>query len=244
MNTKLKCLLLDDELTALSYTKLLCEEIPGVEVVKAFNDPLKFINTMHELDFNTCILDIQMPGLTGLEVAGHLKDKLVIFTTAYKEFAADAFDLNAVDYIRKPLQKERFGTAISRAFLALENKLLPVPAQVLWSTDQGKTMINTDDIFYISSSEIDSRDKIVFVRDGRRFTVKNTNFGQIMATLPQQKFCRINKKEIIALDTVQNFSANQITSSVEGRVFSLSDIYRELFLAAFVPVKKRPSAKH
>ena len=73
-------MLLDDELPALSYIKVLCEELPDVEVVKAFNDPKKFLEAIPTLDFNVCILDIQMPGFTGLEVAQHLKDKLNIFT--------------------------------------------------------------------------------------------------------------------------------------------------------------------
>jgi DNA-binding LytR/AlgR family response regulator len=243
LNTKLKCLLLDDELTALRYTKMLCEEIAGVEVVKAFNDPLKFISSISELDFNTCILDIHMPGLTGLEVAGHLKDKLVIFTTAYKEFAADAFDLNAVDYIRKPLQKERFREAVLKAFAALEAKSTAVPATVLWATDQGKTLITIKNIFYISASEIDSRDKIVFAKDGRRFTVKNINFNQVMLGLPPGKFCRINKKEIIALDTVQTFTASQITASLQNRVFFLSETCRAMFQAAFDTENKKPAKR-
>ena len=124
MTTKLKCLLLDDELPALSYIKLLCEELPDVEVVKAFNDPEKFLESISTLDFNVCILDIQMPKHSGLEVAQHLKDKLIIFTTAYKEFAAEAFDLNAVDYIRKPLQKDRFEKAILKAKEILKNKII------------------------------------------------------------------------------------------------------------------------
>jgi len=108
LTTKLKCLLLDDELPALSYLKLLCEELPDVEVVKVFNDGSKFLEAIKTLDFNVCILDIQMPQYTGLEIAQHLHNKHIIFTTAYKEFAAEAFDLNAIDYLRKPLQKERF----------------------------------------------------------------------------------------------------------------------------------------
>lgn len=234
MNTKLKCLLLDDELPALSYIKALCEQLPDVEVVKAFDDPTKFLEAIPRLDFNTCILDIQMPGLTGLEVAGHLKGKLIIFTTAYKEFAAEAFDLNAVDYIRKPLQKERFELAVSKAKQALKMQASPEKMQVLWNTDKGKTLIAFNDILYITSSETDSRDKILYLENGERTTIKNTGFGQILSSLPPKRFCRINKKDIIALKTVRHFTADEVKTTISLKNnqllnLPLSEVYREEF---------------
>ena len=97
MNTKLKCLLLDDELPGLSYLKLLCEQIPQLEVVRAFNDPEIFMKEFPGLEFDLCILDIEMPGTNGIQLAALLKNKPVIFTTAYKDYASDAFDLDAID---------------------------------------------------------------------------------------------------------------------------------------------------
>ena len=122
MNTKLKCLLLDDELPGLTYLRMLCEQIPELEVVKAFNDPLKLLRASADLEFDLCITDIEMPGLSGLELAQLLKGKQVIFITAYKEFAAEAFDLDAVDYIRKPIQKERLEKAIFKAARLIEKE--------------------------------------------------------------------------------------------------------------------------
>jgi len=234
LTTKLKCLLLDDELPALSYIKVLCEELPDVEVVKAFNDPEKFLEAIPGLDFNVCILDIQMPGFTGLEVAQHLKDKLIIFTTAYKEFAAEAFDLNAVDYIRKPLQKERFEKAILKAKEILKNKISSEKTQALWNTDKGKTLINFNDILYIKASETDSRDKLVCLVNEKKTTLKNVSFEQILSILPSKLFCRINKKEIIALKTVVNFTADEITTSIFFKHESplklqLSEVFRDDF---------------
>lgn len=234
MNTKLKCLLLDDELPALSYIKVLCEEIPDVEVVKAFNDSSKFLEAIKTLDFNLCILDIQMPNYTGLEIAQQLKNKLIIFTTAYKEFAADAFDLNAVDYIRKPLQKERFEKAISKAKSILQNQSEPQLKQALWNTDKGKTLLLFDDILYIVASETDSRDKVVYLENGDKTTIKNTSFEQILSTLPTPKFCRINKKEIIALKAVVHFTSDEIKTNIRLKngslvISTLSEVFRDDF---------------
>lgn len=234
MTTKLKCLLLDDELPALSYIKVLCEELPDVEVVKAFNDSTNFLEAIKYLDFNLCILDIQMPGFTGLEVAQHLKDKLIIFTTAYKEFAAEAFDLNAVDYIRKPLQKDRFEKAISKAKTILQNQSKTEAKQALWNTDKGKTFLVFNDILYIISSETDSRDKVVYLENGDKTTIKNTSFEQILSVLPSNKFCRVNKKEIIALKTVVHYTSDEIKTNLRlknGHTLNtaLSEVYRDEF---------------
>ena len=234
MTTKLKCLLLDDELPALSYIKALCEGLPDVEVVRAFNEPKKFLEAIPSLDFNVCILDIQMPDFNGLEVSQHLKDKLIIFTTAYKEFAAEAFDLNAVDYIRKPLQKERFEKAISKAKEILKNKISTEKTQALWNTDKGKTLINFNDILYIKASETDSRDKLVYLVNDKKTTFKNVSFEQISSILPSKQFCRINKKEIIALKTVVNFTADEITTSLSLKdktplKLQLSEVFKDDF---------------
>ena len=234
MTTKLKCLLLDDELPALSYIKVLCEELPDVEVVKAFNDSSKFLEAIPDLDFNLCILDIQMPGYTGLEVAHHLKDKLIIFTTAYKEFAAEAFDLNAVDYIRKPLQKDRFEKAILKAKTILQNQTKTEIKQIIWNTDKGKTPLIFSNILYIVASKTDSRDKIVYLENGDKTTIKNTSFEQILSVLPSDKFCRVNKKEIVSLKIVMHFTSDEIKTNMHLKngdilTISLSEVYRNEF---------------
>lgn len=107
MKTTIKCILLDDELLGLRYLKMLCEQIPEIEVVKSFDNPEKLLKEAADLDFDLCILDIEMPGINGLSVANLLNDKPVIFTTAYKDFAVEAFELDAIDYITKPVKKER-----------------------------------------------------------------------------------------------------------------------------------------
>src|SRR5699024_534337 len=100
---------------------MLCEQIPEVEVVKAFNHPRKLLQESPTLDFDLCILDNELPDLNGLQVANLLNGKPVIFATAYEEHAADAFDLNAIDYIRKPLKLDRLQQAIEKAVQLLKN---------------------------------------------------------------------------------------------------------------------------
>jgi DNA-binding LytR/AlgR family response regulator len=209
----IKCVILDDELLAISYLKLLCEQIDNVEVVKAFNDPKIFLREIDNIDCNVCVLDIEMPGMNGLQVAELISgSKKIIFTTAYKEYAAEAFDLNVVDYVRKPIKKERLTQAFEKAA-----ELLQTPQKkdiIEWNTNIGKTIIFTDQIAYIKTSEIDSRDKDIILNDGTNIVLKNLNFKNLLEMLPSKDFAQVNKKEIIALSSIKVFSTNEIITTI------------------------------
>lgn len=211
---------------------MLCEQIPNVEVVKAFNDSEKFVAALPELNYNLCILDIEMPKLSGIEVAKLIKDTPVIFTTAYKEYAAEAFDLSAIDYIRKPIQKDRFEQAISKAAKSIGTSEKKQYAQ--FNTDKGKAVLLFDEIMYITSSDTDKRDKVVYLEDEKRLTLKNISYEQLLSVLPADKFCRINKKDVIALKAVQFYSHEEIstklfTKTKEAIKLPLNDTYRAEF---------------
>lgn len=209
----IKCVILDDELLAISYLKLLCEQIENVEVVKAFNDPNLFLNEIENIDCNVCILDIEMPGMNGLQVAEHIPDsKKIIFTTAYKEYAAEAFDLNVVDYVRKPIKRERLAQAFEKAGKLVQNT--HKKDFIEWNTNIGKTIIFTNQIAYIRTSEIDSRDKDITLRDGTTIVLKNLNFKNLLEMLPAKDFAQANKKEIIALSFIKAFSNNEIITAI------------------------------
>jgi DNA-binding LytR/AlgR family response regulator len=233
LNTKIKCLLLDDELPGLTYLKMLCEQIPELEIIKSFNDPQKLLDEVPKLDFDLCISDIEMPGIDGLTLANLLKDKLVIFTTAYKDYAAEAFDIDAVDYITKPVTKERLEKAVAKA-LERFNKLELSKKFIQLNTDKGKSLLYFDQIQYIKTALADSRDKEVLLSDGSLLILKNINFDSLLSQLPKADFCRVNKKEIIAISAVQFFNHNEITLSLHEKngkpiVLVLSETYRHDF---------------
>lgn len=234
MNTKLKCILLDDELPGLTYLKMLCEQLPELEIVKAFNSPEKLLQELAALDFDLCITDIEMPGIDGLTLGGMLQNKLVIFTTAYKHYAADAFDVDAVDYLIKPVTKERLQKAISKAVVQYK-KTETSKNFIQVTTDKGKAILYFNQIVYIKSADNDSRDKEVITENGSLLVLKNINFESLLKQLPKDNFCRINKKEILALEAVQFFNHSEIVLKnklKDGKFISLvlSDTYRSNFL--------------
>ena len=235
MNTKLKCLLLDDELPGLTYLKMLCEQLPELEVVKAFNDPEKLLAEAPFLDFDLCISDIEMPGIDGLSLARLLKEKLVIFTTAYKEYAVDAFDIDAIDYITKPVKKERLQRAVLKALERFSKKAVP-SRFISLNTDKGKTLLYFNQVVVIKTAANESRDKEVLLKDGTSVLLKNISFDTLLNELPESDFYRVNKKEIIAIKAVKFFTHNEITLSQNDQndkpiTVILTEKYRPGFLA-------------
>ena len=231
MNTKLRCLLLDDELPGLTYLRMLCEQIPDVEVVRAFNDPVKFVEESKKTEFDFCILDIEMPGLSGLEVAQLLKGKPVIFTSAYKEYAAEAFDIDAIDYVRKPIEKSRLEKAIQKVSLHL-NEPANKKQFVQLNTNKGKALLTFKQLVQITNSSSDKRDKLAILESGEELVLKNISFEQMLSLLPSQDFCRINKKDIIAIKAVKFYSHNEVTITQAGNeiTLALGDNFKKEFL--------------
>lgn len=213
---------------------MLCEQIPELEVVKAFDNPEKLLSEIKNLDFDLVITDIEMPGMDGLSVANLLKDKMVIFTTAYKEYAVDAFDIEAVDYITKPVKKERLQKAVVKALEKINKKASNKKFTQL-NTDKGKALLFFDQIIHIQPSESDSRDKEVLMKDGNTILLKNITFAKLLSQLPKADFCRINKKDIVAMNAVKFFAHDEITTTIldkngKNLILFLSDIYRSDFL--------------
>lgn len=218
----------------LTYLKMICGQIPELEVVKAFDNPEKLLAEIPKLDFDLVISDIEMPGIDGLSLANLLQQKLIIFTTAYKDYAAEAFNIDAVDYITKPVTKERLQKAVAKA-LERFDKPEQIKKFLYLNTDKGKSLLYFHQIVFIRTGVTDSRDKEVLLTDGNSLVLKNINFDSLLVQLPNIDFCRINKKEIIAMAAVQFFNHNEITLNYQDRngkftALVLSETYRSDFL--------------
>lgn len=227
-------MLLDDELPGLKYLKMLCDQIAELEVVKAFDNAEVFLKELPGLEYDICFLDIEMPGINGLSIANLLNNKPVIFITAYKEYAAEAFDLDAVDYIRKPVTKERLQAGVNKALQRI-NKTGAAKNFIQLNTDKGKTLLFFDQLVYITTSETDSRDKIAWLSGNRYLVLKNISFEKLTQQLPENDFCQVNKKELIAINSVQFFSFDEITTNLilpSGKTLKLAlgDPFRDEFL--------------
>jgi two-component system LytT family response regulator len=128
----LKCVVIDDEPLGLELIKGYVAKFPGLELVQSFEDALSAAELLRRLQVDILFIDIQMPHITGLELVRTLETTpAVIFITAYKKFAMDGFELDAVDYLLKPIAYERFSKAVNKAIAySLASELATVAGSV------------------------------------------------------------------------------------------------------------------
>ncbi|MHC5202599.1 LytR/AlgR family response regulator transcription factor [Myroides sp. LJL119] len=234
MISKVKCVLLDDELLGLKYLQMLSDQIPQVQIVAVFNNPMEFLQAQMNLDYQVLICDINMPGITGMEIAELVPDKAIIFCTAYKQYAVQAFEINAIDYLVKPIKKERLQKAIDKVCMVLHEKKRPTFLNV--NTNKGKAIIQFDNIDFITTCETDPRDKELYFDNQTKIILKNTTLDKLMSSLPKANFCRVNKREIINYRIVSFYSYDQIHTTVldsSGKpiLVSLGASFKSDFLA-------------
>lgn len=237
MSSTLKYILIDDEILGLKYLKLLCEGIKGIEIEKAYVDPELFLEDLksNKIDFDFCILDIEMPKINGLQIAEYLKNKPFIFATAYKEYATNAFDLDAVDYIQKPIKIERLQQAINKIknFIQQDNF---ADKTVQLNSDKGKIILQFDQIVYITTSSLESRDKVILMKDLSEITLKNITLDNLRDLLPEKYFVRINKREIVNINNIQYYQSENITLNILSKeekeiILTLSEVYKPDFIS-------------
>lgn len=147
-----------------------------------------------------------------------------------KEYAAEAYDLDAVDYLRKPYQPPRLEKAMEKAKIWLSALESRTAVHIELNTDRGKARINMADIAYITVADNDRRDKVVALKSGVQHLAKNITFDQLQALAPETPLCRVNRSTLLAPDTVVNYTASWVLcqSSPGGETvqFSLTEQYR------------------
>jgi len=220
---------LDDELPGLTYLKMLCEQLGTVEVVRCFSSPSAFLLEQDKLDFDVCLLDINMPDINGIEVARSLKNKPVIFTSAYPEFAVNAFEIEALDFIKKPVTKERLEKALHKA----EKNIREEKNFFTWNSNLGKSAIYFDDILYITTSEIDKRDKVLHLQDNSELILKNITIDKLLSLLPSSRFLQVNKSDVITKKAIQAYTADEIVLKTKVTL-NLGESYKKGFTSWIV----------
>jgi DNA-binding LytR/AlgR family response regulator len=145
----------------------------------------------------------------------------------------EAFEVDAVDYICKPVKKERLQKAIEKVKVIsftpnIKNEYIKV------NTEKGKALLYFESLSFISVSEVDSRDKVAYLSNGNQVKLKNISFHKLLQQLPERQFCQVNKKEIIAMNIVKYYSYDLIESNyvLEGKAksFTIGNNFREQFL--------------
>ncbi|MDO1450703.1 response regulator transcription factor [Rhodocytophaga aerolata] len=226
----INCIILDDEEHAIELLKLHIEQTPFLKLVGAATDPIKALELLNSKEIHLLFLDIQMPGMTGLEFMQLLNGKCkVILTTAFREYALQGFEHNVVDYLLKPIVFSRFYKAAQRAQEVITAPAKETEDYILVKTEyKGKLLrIKINDIIYI-----EGMGKYV------RFHIRNSDPVMALLTisgleekLSRDRFVRIHKSFIIALPFLQMINGNRVHLEFTNEHLPIGQSYRDAFMS-------------
>lgn len=207
----IKTLLVDDEYLALNLLEEFTKKVPDLEVIDKLKSPMKALDVLQHTRVDLLFLDIQMPTLSGNNLLKTLKNPpLTIFTTAYNNYAIEAFELNIIDYLLKPFSFERFLQAVTKAKEQLQFRESPTIITPEQSRDffsvkaDGKVIkIYFDDILFIEGLKEYVR---IVCRDARFITLESLK--NLEELLPKDNFIRVHKSYIIAKNKAQSLEGN------------------------------------
>lgn len=231
----LRCLLIDDEPPALKVLKSHIENVSGLEIVDLCKNAVEAIDVLNEKPVDLIFLDIKMPMLLGTDFLKNLSNPpKIIFVTAYREYALEGYELNAVDYLLKPVSFERFIKAISKVKKAigkheetLEEEYKPNPeAFVYLKVDKNMHKVLIDEILYIESF----KDYIkVFLSTENNLLVKQS-ISSVEHLLSDHRFIRVHRSFIVAINKIKGF--NNLHVQLPCNEIPIGRLYKQALMDA------------
>lgn len=235
MHEKISCLIADDEPIARGIIEKYCACLPDLEVVASCGSALEAKSVLQKAEIDIIFLDINMPVLDGISFIKTLKyPPQIIFTTAYKEFALEAFDLAACDYLLKPFSLERFIIAVDKAM----EKLRPSPGNTIFPAaepaekDADFSFIKTDGkIYRVKHSDIlyaEAKGNYTSIVTNRLRLLPAMTFTAIEAILPQHLFSRIHRSFIVNKSHITHIEGNRVY--IADIALPIGSSYKEDFI--------------
>ncbi|WP_421829257.1 LytR/AlgR family response regulator transcription factor [Larkinella sp.] len=235
-----RCLLIDDEPHAVEIIESYIELVDGLEIVGKCHNAVQAFSLLQSMPVDLLFLDIKMPKLSGTDFLRSLRNPpKVIFTTAYREYALDGFDLDVVDYLLKPIPFERFLRAVSKVMRLepqnvangisepdqppVEKELVPSErdAFLYFRADRKMVKVYTKDILYVESL----KDYIKIITANAKPLVVKQAISSVEAMLPGRDFLRIHRSFIVAIDKISAWSPSHI--EVAGQELPIGRLHQK-----------------
>jgi len=233
---KLRCVIVDDEFLARKYLKDYVSKLPMLELTGDFNSPLKAMELIKGGEVDLLFLDIQMPDITGIDFLKTMdKAPHVVLTTAYEEYALQAYELNVADYLLKPFSFERFLKAVNKVQeMAEKDQKLQTgqkePGDVMQKpqlkedhliirADRKLYKINYEDLLYMEGQKA----YVTFHTKKRNITAL-ASLRDLEEQLPSSHFMRIHKSYIVSIHEIESLEGNQV--EIGGTHLSVGKSYR------------------
>ncbi|MFK7923378.1 MAG: LytR/AlgR family response regulator transcription factor [Bacteroidia bacterium] len=231
---KLTAVAIDDEPLALEVIERFAGKSGDLNLLMAFDNPLEAISFLQDNKVDLIFLDIQMPDLTGIQLLESLIYKpMIVFTTAYSQYAVDSYELGAIDYLLKPVSLDRFLKAVNKAVSfvraqdALDEKSNEQPDikdYMFIKSDTRFFKVNLGEILYVEGM----RDYVAVHTPERRIMTL-MSMSKMMDKLPESDFMRVHKSYIIGLNHIQLIQNNRV--KIVEKEIPISNSYKESFLA-------------
>ena len=231
--TTLNCMIVDDEPLAVQLLESYVNKTPGLQLVASFTDSISAINAIKEQKPHLVFLDIQMPNIDGMELAQSLPEQTrVVFTTAFKEYAFESYQVNAVDFLLKPIRYNVFLAAVEKV-----KKLFAAMSEVQ-PADDAKTSnsaflridgdwqnISFDSIVLVNSV----RDYVAFYLEGKQQPlITHLTMKAVEEMLPRNRFLRVHRSYIVAVDKIRKIDRNYCIY-IANEVIHVPDTYLPTF---------------
>jgi len=229
-------IIIDDEPDAIDVLKFHLNNIPFMELKATFRDPFDALEYLQKHTVDLLFLDINMPKLSGINFPKFLqKPPLIIFTTAYSEYALESYELKAVDYLLKPIEFDRLLQAVMKVKQVLNQNKVGVTTNPETSHD-----VSEQTVFIKSGSEfhqlpiqniihIESDGNYVTFHTTKRSILARYKISEVIELLPQQFFVRIHRSFIVAIKHIETVKKHSVI--IDGNEIPISNNYRENFLA-------------
>ena len=238
--TSLRCFVVDDEPLAVKMLENFIARTPFLELVASFTDPVLALSEMRTQAPDLVFLDIQMPDLSGMELSRMVPaGTRIIFTTAFKQYAFESYEVSALDFLLKPIRYQKFleaaekareWFALKEAATAAASPAAPAPASeaktsTFFKVDGALRKVEFDDILFVEGM----KDYVmVFLASQKQPLVTHVTMKGMEEMLPAGQFMRIHRSFIVALDKVASVSGTGDVK-VGDRLLHVSDAYREAF---------------
>jgi two-component system LytT family response regulator len=228
----MNCIAIDDEPKALEVIERYCQKSDLVDLKAVFREPVKAIEFLNREKIELIFLDINMPDITGMQLLQTLPEKpMVIFTTAYSNFAVESYNFNAIDYLLKPITFERFLAAANKAFnlLSLQKKAVVKEEDdetIFIKSGPYTHQVRIGDILYLEKDgnyiTVHLKDKKILIRE---------NMNDIFDLVPPGEFIRVHKSFVVAVKHISTIVVHQLV--IHGAQIPIGSTYREALRARF-----------
>ena len=235
----LTCIIVDDEPLAVKLLESFVAKTPQLQLLRSFTDSVEALSWLRDNPVQLAFMDIQMPDMNGMELSRMLTgDTKIIFTTAFKEYAFESYEVSAIDFLLKPIRYNKFIAAVEKAEqwfgrnqnvqcsqFNVQSSKFKVQSSMFLRVDGELRQVNFDKILFVEGM----KDYVRFHIEGERLPLTtHMTMKAVEDTLPTEAFMRINRSYIVRLDKIRTVDRN-LCVYVGDEIIRVTDAYRDAF---------------